>query len=133
MKRILTLLLIIFAASGCVEYLPEDILLPMEDISLTIRGEEVLKFDENTCQLGFSDRNNEFRVLDDKLTNWFILRCDAVPATVGQKMICELEYTTADNLKLFSDIVFSVEQMREDGLVWLWNDSKSIGVVIKLL
>ena len=92
-----------------------------------------MKFDENTCQLGFSDRNNEFRVLDDKLTNWFILRCDAVPSAVGQKMICELEYTTADDVKTFSDIVFNVEQTREDGLVWLWNESKSIGIVIKLL
>lgn len=133
MKKIFAILLVIFAATGCVEYLPEEILLPMEDISMSIKGEEIMKFDENTCQLGFSDRNNEFRVLDDNLTDWFILRCDAVPSVVEQKVICELEYTTADDVKILTDIVFNVEQTREDGLVWLWNDLRSIGLVIKLL
>lgn len=133
MKKIFAILLVIFAASGCVEYLPEELLLPMEDISMSVKGKEIMKFDENTCQLGFSDRNNEFRVLDDKLTDWFILRCDAVPSAVDQKVTCELEYTTPDNVKTLSGVVFNVEQIREDGLVWLWNDLRSIGLVIKLL
>ena len=37
MKKIYILILALVAASGCVAYLPEEILLPLEDISLTMK------------------------------------------------------------------------------------------------
>ena len=133
MKKIYILILALVAASGCVAYLPEEILLPLEDISLTIKGEEIMKFDEGSCQLGYNNRKNEFRVLDDRLANWFILRCDALPSSVGQVLTCELEYTTPDDVKSIEDLEFSVEKTDENGLIWLWEGTRKIGVVIKTL
>ena len=133
MKNIYIMLVAAFMATGCMEYLPEDILLPMEDISLTIKGEEIMKFDENSCQLGYNNRKNEFRILNDNLTNWIILDCDITPSSTGQKIVADLEYTTENDVKTLPDLVLTVEKIDEDGLVWLWGKDKSIGLVIKVL
>lgn len=133
MKRIYILLLALAAACGCKNHLPEEVLLPMTDISLSVKGEEIMKFEENSCQLGYNNKNHMFRVLNDRLTDWFILDCEATPTSVGQKVIAGLEYTTENDVKTVKDLVFSVEQTDEDGLVWLWEKTRSIGVVIKVL
>lgn len=133
MKNIYILFLLSLIATGCVAYLPEELLLPVNDISISVKGEEIMKFEENSCQLGYNDRNNEFRVFNDKLTNWFILRCDATPTSVKQKIIADLEYTTSDDLKTLTDLVFTVEKIDENGWVWLWEFERKIGLVIKLL
>ena len=133
MKKIYILLLALSLATGCVEYLPEDLLLPLDEISLSIKGEEIMRFDENSCQLGYNNRKNEFRVLNDKLTDWFILRCDTSPTSKGQEVTCELEYTTRNDIKTFTELTFTVEKTDSEGLVWLWEKTKSIGLVIKVL
>lgn len=126
-------LLIISFISSCERFRSEDILLPRNDISLTIKGKEIMSFNPNTCQLGYNDHDNEFRVLNDRLSDWFIIRTDIMPAQAGQKITASLEYTTPDNTLLLNDLEFSVEKIDRSGMVWLWNDSRKIGAVIKIL
>lgn len=111
----------------------EEILLGRNDISLTIKGELMMSFNDNTCQLGYNSEKNEFRVYDDRIANWFVLRCATSPDTEGQIVTADLEYTTSNDLKTLKGLEFSVERINSEGLIWLWNKDKRIGTVVKVL
>ena len=117
--------------SSCDRYQPEELLLPKSDISLTIKGEDQIRYDQKTWQLGHNAEKNEFRAVNDKLTDWMILRCNATPSTVGQSVTAYLEYTTSNDTKKLNALTFTVEKTSTEGLIWLWNDDKKIGVVVK--
>ena len=117
--------------SSCDRYQPEELLLPKSDISLTIKGEDQIRYDQETWQLGHNAEKNEFRAVNDKLTDWMILRCNTDPSTVGQSVTAYLEYTTSNDTKKLNALTFTVEKTSPEGLIWLWNDDKKIGVVVK--
>lgn len=119
------------ASTGCNRYHVEDILLPRNEISLTVKGADQIIYDEESWQLGYNDERNEFRIVNDKLNNWVILQCDAVPSTVGQSVTAYLEYTTSNDTRKLNGLTFTVEKTSPDGLIWLWNDDRKIGVVVK--
>lgn len=135
MKHIYIISIAVFMTflSSCDRFQPEDILLPKSEISLTIKGEDQIRYDQESWQLGHNAERNEFRAVSDKLTDWMILRCNAAPSTVGQSVKAYLEYTTSDDTKKLNDMTFTVEKTSPDGLIWLWNDDKKIGIVIKSL
>ena len=117
--------------SSCDRFQPEELLLPKSDISLTIKGEDQIRYDQKTWQMGHNAEKNEFRAVNDKLTDWMILRCNATPSTVGQSVTAYLEYTTSNDTKKLNALTFTVEKTSPEGLIWLWNDDKKIGVVVK--
>ncbi len=119
-----------FALTACRQDI-EEILLVRSDISLTVKGELLVSFNENTCQLGYNTGRNEYRVYDEKFANWFIVRCNARPTSEGQKITADLEYTTTKDTKKLSNLEFSVEKTSSDGHVWLWNKNKQIGIILK--
>lgn len=133
MKRIYIICIAVIVAllSGCDRYQPEELLLPKSDISLTIKGEDQIRYDQETWQLGHNAEKNEFRAVNDKLTDWMILRCNATPSTVGQSVTAYLEYTTSNDTKKLNALTFTVEKTSPEDLIWLWNDDKKIGVVVK--
>ena len=121
------------ALSACQSQNIEEVLLSRSDISLTMKGSLQMAFNENTCQLGYNTGQNEFRVYDEKLENWFILRCSVQPTSEGQEIKATLEYTVKGETKSLSDLEFTVERTSSEGLIWLWNRDKKIGVVVKEL
>ena len=131
-RRFIYIGAVAFALSACQQNV-EEVLLSRGDISLTVKGETQMAFDENTCQLGYNTGRNEFRVYDEKLENYFILNCSAKPTTEGQKLTADLEYKAADGAKTLTGLEFTVESTNSDGLVWLWNRNKKIGIVVKSL
>lgn len=124
-------LLLIYGCVGGVQ--PTEVLLPRTDISLTIKGEVQMTYDQKTCQIGYNDGSHEFRLINDKLTDWVIFRSDATPTDEGQKVTGYLEYTVADETKKMEGLAFTVEKTAPDGHVWLWNEDKKIGIIIKTL
>lgn len=132
-KRLIYIMVLMTAMTACVNNQIDQILLVRDDISLTVKGETMMSFDENTCQLGYNSARNEYRVYDEKLANWYILRCSVKPTSEGQKITADLEYTTDKDIKTFKGIEFSVEKTSSEGLVWLWNKDRNIGIVIKNL
>ena len=135
MKRRLSagILLTIAIVTGCTGLQPEEILLPRSEVSLTVKEEVVMAFDPATCQIGYNSERNEFRLVDNKISDWVIFRSDAVPTDVGQKVKASLEYTSRSNIKTMTDLTFSVEKTAPDGTTWLWNKDKKIGIIIKVL
>lgn len=133
MKRLIYIMVALIAATSCVDTMIDEVLLVRDDISLTIREEVVISFDENKCQLGFNSARNEYRVYDENLANWYILKCSAKPTSEGQKVKADLEYTIEKDVKALAGLEFSVEKTSSEGLVWLWNKDKKIGIVIKNL
>ena len=132
-KKILHTVAATLALSACQPQNIDEVLLSRSDISLTMKGELQMAFDENVCQLGYNTGRNEFRVYDEKLANYFILRCSAKPTSEGQVIKATLEYTTSGNTKTLSDLEFTVEKTSSDDLIWLWNRDKQIGIVVKSL
>lgn len=131
-KRIIYLALAAACLASC-KYNVDEILMSRSDISLTIKGELMMSFNENTCQLGYNTGRNEFRVYDEKLADYFIVRCSAKPTSEGQELTADLEYTTKTDVKTMKDLEFEVQKVSSDGLVWLWERDKKIGVVVKVL
>jgi len=133
MKRIHALLILSCIMVSCVHTDFDEILLAKEDISLTVKGEEMMVFDRNSCQLGYNSSTNEFRVYDDNLGNMFILTCNAHPSTEGQTLKADLTWTTASSTKKRSGLNFTVKKISSDGLIWLWCDNERTGIIVKTL
>lgn len=133
MKRILLIALTIIITAGCNTYDIDVILLQKDDVSLTIRGEVIFSHDPLTCQLGYNPENNTFRAYDDNLGNWFILSCKNSPDTEGQSLDANLEYTTQTDTKTLRNLEFTLKKLDGGGKLWLWNDERKIGVVVKRL
>lgn len=132
-RNIAGIILTIATICSCAGLQPEEILLPRTEASLTIKEEVLMEFDPATCQIGYNSERNEFRLVNDKLSDWFIFISDAAPTNVGQEVKASLEYTSLSNIKTLSDLTFSIEKTAPDGTVWLWNKDKKIGIVIKVL
>lgn len=133
MKRAITIIFAAILLAGCQEYDIEEILLQREDISLTIKGDEVLVYDEETFQLGYSSEKNEFRVFDDNLANWFVLKCSARPSTEGQEVKADLSWTSPNTTRTRKGLTFTVERTGPGGFIWLWCETEAAGVVVREL
>lgn len=121
------------SATSCRHYDVDAILLERDDVSLTIKGSLCLAYDPLTCQLGYNDSRNEFRVYDDLIGNMFLISCNKNPDTEGMYLSANLTYTTSSSTKTLNGLDFCVRKLDPDGKIWLWNDSKKVGVVIQRL
>ena len=131
-KRLIYIGIMVLALSSCQQNI-EEVLLSRSDISLTVNGELQMNYNENSCQIGYNPAKNQFRVYNEDLENWFILSCSAKPTSEGQKLKADLDYKTGTTTKNYKDLEFSVERISSDGLIWLWNKDKKIGIVVKSL
>ena len=134
MRNIATAIIIIMLTiTGCVNYNVEETLLQNNEISLTWKGDLQISYTPATHQLGYNDSRNEYRVYDDKLANWFVLKCDKTPVSVGQIVKSDISWTGNDNIKKLKGIELKVEKTDETGKIWLWNQEYGIGIIIKSL
>ena len=131
MKKSLILVSMILCICGCNRFNPEELLLPREDISLTVKGEVMLTYDPKTFQLGCNEEGNEFRVFDDNVGNWFTLTCKGRPVLTGDVLSADLAWTTPSSTKTRRGLLFSIEKTDSDGKIWLWCKEEAIGVVVK--
>lgn len=131
-RKLIYFILAMLAVAACQDNY-EEVLLVREDISLTVKDEVMMSFNENTCQLGYSSASNEYRVYDEKLSNWYIISCSEQPTTEGQSIKANLQYTTDKDVKTFTGLTFNVVKTSSEGLIWMWNKDKRIGIIIKNL
>ena len=123
----------LLALTGCKCYDVDVILLEREDLSLTVKGELQYSYDPLTCQIGQNVTENEYRIYDDALSNWLIVKCSEKPTHEGQELNATISWTTADDIRKENDLEFEVHKIDSKGKIWMWNNSKDIGVVIQEL
>ncbi len=133
MKRILTILAALTMLASCKQYEMEEILLPREDVSLTIKGKTEFAYSPITCQMSHNETSNTYRVFDDQISKWFILKCDEKPTSEGQEITADLTWTASSSTKMMKGLRFRVEKMGGSGRIWMWCEQKSIGIVVKNL
>ena len=132
MHRLIIFLTIAVITTGCC-YNIDEILLQREDISFTMRGEDLFVYDPLDCQLSHSIPDNVYRMYDDRLSDWVIVKCSERPDTEGQSLSVDLIWTASSSTRTETGLTFSVQKTSGDGKVWMWNKSKKIGIVIKNL
>ena len=130
MKRIIYIAIAALSITAC-GYNVDEVLLSRDDISMTIKGELIMSFDENTCQFGYNSARQEYRVYDEQFTNWYILQCSAQPTSQGQEITADIEYTKNGKTKKMKNISFKVEKISSEGVIWLWGSDEKIGIIIK--
>ena len=105
-------------------------MLNAEGLSLEVNGRIVQNFAESQCQMTFSPSRNEFRVGDDKMTEYYILKCNKVPTAKGETLNVDLSWTQSGSLQSRSGLRFVVEKIGDDGRVWLWDEKDAIAAII---
>ena len=132
MKRLIILLTMAVLTVGC-EFLvvSNEFLLSQDEISLSWKNAVQIKYDSASYQMGYNDKNFEYRIYDDKIANWFTVRCSEKPISEGQTIMADVQWTGSKSTMTFTEFEFKVEKVGEDGLVWLSNTTNSIGIVIK--
>ncbi len=127
------MVLALVSLAACSPYDIEEILLPRDEISFTVKGVDQITYNPLTWQISQNVTNNEFRVFDDKLSQWFMVRCDERPANEGQTLTAELSWTASSSTRIMKDLSFEVKKTDKSGMIWMWCEQKSIGIVIKNL
>ena len=131
MKHLTFILLGLLTLTGCTFYSMEDILLRESEISLSWRGEQQVVYVPSEFQLAYNDRDNEFRVYSDRLGEWFTVKCSEKPSAEGQLLKADVSWTASKSTKQLKSLDMKVEKTDEEGLIWLWNSSHRIGIIIK--
>ena len=132
-SEILALFVLVLMSSACNPFDVEEVLLSREDISLTWRGNDQIVYDPLTWQIGYNDRTYEYRVNDDAMADYYIVRCDARLSSEGQEVYADVEWTVKSNIKRYEHLKFTVRKVGTDGRIWLWNRSQNIGVIVKVI
>ena len=133
LPRYFILVLLVLMSSCGDRFRVEEVLLDRDEVSLTWKGVEQLAYDPLTWQLGFNEAKCEYRLNDDNMANFFVLRCDAHPVEVGQDVTASIEWTVATNIKKYDGVRFTVKKVDGNGKVWLWSRVQKIGVVVQRL
>ena len=131
MRRVLFIFSFILVLTGCNPENMETPFMETSDISLTWKGNTQVLYNASTCQLAYNDSKNEFRVYDDRLADWFVVRCEEKPSSEGQTVVADVSWTGERNPKVFNALEFTVRKISDNGLIWMWNSSNRIGIIIK--
>ena len=68
------------------------------------------------------------------MKDYYILRCNRVPAIIGDKVSCDLEWTTYSDVKERKNLDFELVKANPDtGVMWLWGPSARIGAAVRVL
>ena len=132
MRYYLIILAFALMVTGCTskDELAEA-LMESQNISITWKGAVQVTYNADTFQLGYNSANNEYRVYDDRLAYWFIIRCSEKPATEGQTIRAWVSWTGVNKTYEFKDIQLTVKKADSSGLIWLWNPAESLGIIVK--
>lgn len=131
MKKVFYIILSVILLCGCRPENEEIIILERSEISLVWKGTIQVRFDHKNGQLAYNDKTDEYRVYDDKLANWFTLRCSEKPTTEGQILNADVNWTGNKSPMSYEGLSFIVKKVSDTGLIWLWNTDNRIGIIIK--
>lgn len=119
---------------GCApEHEPDAAFLEQDCLALEVKGAREVLYEPETWQLGFSRENKQFRVHNDMMSEYYVVTCSAIPDFVGQKITCSVKYASYKMTVYKSSLAFEVKKINDEGVVWLWNSRKRVGMTVKIL
>lgn len=131
--RCAVLVLGIFLTAGCRGTGVEPEFLTDSAPLLRVNGENLIKYDPATSQLGYRPDRFEFRLHNDTMSEYYILTCSARPDSEGKTVRGTLKYATDGSIYTKSGLEFRVEKVGDDGNVWLWCSKRKTGITVRIL
>lgn len=132
MKRhIIVIIAALSLACGCNKVKVDQAFLDSTDLCLIENGRTVHTYDPLTWQVSFSQDKKEFRVFSDTMSDYYVLTCSEVPATVGQEIHANLKWSGSSIVNR-TGLTFSVEKI-SGGRIWLWSKKSRIEVSVMAL
>lgn len=91
------------------------------------------KYAEDAWQELYSPTQMLFRIGDDTMSEYFQVELSVVPSRVGQSLTGSLEWTSDSDVRGYKDLSWTVEDITDAGLIWLWNSQHKIAVALRVI
>ena len=131
MNRIVIFVLAALAMTACVRYDIDEVLLERTDISLTIKGKVQYIFASEYGQVALSSDRTLYRYMTDDLANWLEVKCQSRPGGIGEKFTADIRWKSTLSSGEEKGLEFEVKQTDGSGMIWLWNNTNNIGLIIR--
>ena len=123
--------LAVLTLDACAEYDINEVLLVRDDVSLTLRGKPQYVFAADNGQMATNADRTIYRYMTDDLMNWLEVKCQSKPGGVGEKIIADIKWKSKISSGEENNLEFEIKQTDGSGMIWLWNKSNNIGLVIR--
>lgn len=123
--------LAVLTLAACAEYDINEVLLVRDDVSLTLRGKPQYVFTADDGQMATNADRTIYRYMTDDLMNWLEVKCQSKPGGVGEKIIADIKWKSRISSGEENNLEFEIKQTDGSGMIWLWNKSNNIGLVIR--
>ena len=132
MKRILTLFSLILLLASCQSKTLPGQFLSDSSVRLEISGTTVFLYDESTCQLSFNEKRRTFRAFTDTMLDYFEVKLDAIPSSVGEKTTAPVIWSTENGEHTKENITLEARGIKGD-VIWLCDDGRRTAAVVRVL
>ena len=129
----LSLAALLLVGCSCSKESADKDFLDSEELMLKVDGKVVLRYDEKTCQIAYSEDRKFFRVSTDDMTKYYQLNCQTLPYSQGQNIKATIRWSGGSSISTREDLSFHVEKVTEEGRFWLWCSAKNIGVSVQMI
>ena len=123
--------LAVLTLAACAEYDINEVLLVRDDVSLTLRGKPQYVFAADDGQMATNADRTIYRYMTDDLMNWLDVKCQSKPGGVGENIIADIKWKSTISSGEENNLEFEIKQTDGSGMIWLWNKSNNIGLVIR--
>lgn len=131
---VLGMVLTICAAACHEEKSFDDGLTRKYDVPCLLAGGSVKhKYQEGTWQELYSPTQVVFCIGDDTMSEYFQVELSAVPSYIGQSLTGSVEWTSDTDVRAHKGLSWTVEDITDAGLIWLWNSQRKIVVALRVL
>ena len=131
MKKFVIFALALISLNACLRYNIDEVLLERTDVYLTLRGKPQYAFVSDYGQMTTNADRTLFRYITDDLSSWMEVKCQSKPGGVGEKLIADVQWKSAISSGEEKGLEFEIKQTDGSGMIWLWNNTNNIGLVIK--
>ena len=123
--------LALLSLTACLRYDIDEVLLERTEVSLTLKGKPQYAFSSDSGQMAINADRTVFRYLADDLTSWMEVNCQSRPGGIGDKLIADVKWKSATSSGDEKGLVFEIKQTDGSGMIWLWNNTNNIGLIIR--
>lgn len=131
MRKALTMLLAVCMLAACSPYDIDEVLLGSSEVSLSLKGKVQYTFDPVKGQASYNPDRTLYRFTDDNLSGWFEFRSQERPDNEGDMIAADLKWASKTSFGDEKELMFEVMKINDEGMIWMWNDTNNIGLIIK--